>query len=218
MSEKKDRITLVCTSLGKNPDLLQIMLDTAIGFDEMYIHTDGDGGTVYKNGYVHSIWNDGYHRTIPEAYNLMIKEIKTEWVCCFCDDDYFYTEGLSKMIEEVHEGIVAGVAHYKFNVSGYMPKEDIRGMYYKIFGKSEYNLCEKSRITPKLLQNHNRLPAGSFFRKRAWEMAGGFQGDKCHDWDLWKRMAQIGIEFKYFDHLVYNMVRRENSAWCKQNS
>ena len=195
MSEQQDKITLVCTTLGKNPELLQRMLDSAGGhFDDVIVH-DGNG------------------TTISEAYNFCIKNVKTQWVCCMPDDDYFYPEGLSKMIAEVKEGIVAGVAHFKFHVSGYTPPEDVRCW----FGKTEYDLCEKKRITPKLLEKHGRLPAASFFRKAAWELAGGFTGTKEHDRNLWLNMAKAGVEFKYFDTLVYNFVRRDNSAWVKQN-
>lgn len=217
MSEKKDRITLVCTSLNPDKTLLNKMLDSAWQFDEIVLNVDQQP-FEYRNDFgcsnkqIHRVFNKD-HWSLPDAYNYMIENVKTEWVCCFCDDDYFYPEGLSKMIEEVREGIVAGVAHFKFHISGHVPPQDKRCW----FGRKEYDLCEKQKITPRLLEKHNRLPAGSFFRKRAWEMVGGFQGDKCHDWDLWKRMAQKGIEFKYFDHLVYNHVRRENSAWCRQN-
>jgi len=209
-----DKITLVCTTLGKNPELLERMLDSAKGFDKTIVHTDQKGLDYWKNGYVTG-FNDMPlpKMSIPEAYNYLIRMVDTQWVCCMCDDDYFYPEGLAKMIKEVHEGIVAGVAHFKFHVSGYVPPEDVRCW----LGKTEYDLCEKKRITPELLRKHGRLPAASFFRKSAWEMAGGFQGEFEHDRNLWLRMAEKGVEFKYFDHLVYNFVRRDNSAWRKQH-
>lgn len=194
---ERDRITLVCTTLGNRPELLQRMLDSAIGFDVIVVHDN----------------SKTEHLSIPDAYNQLIEKVNTQWVCCMCDDDYFYPEGLSKMIAEVHEGIVAGVAHFKYHISGYCPKEDKRAW---ILGK-EYDLCERSPITPKLLRKHGRMPAASFFRKSAWELAGGFKGSFEHDRDLWIRMAEAGVHFKYFDHLVYNFVRRDKSAWIRQN-
>ncbi len=209
MLEEQDRITLVCTSHNPDYKLLDKMLASAVGFDEVIVHING---TLIKHNDLIYKFKD--ELSIPDAYNYLIKNyVKTQWVCCFCDDDYFYTDGLKKMIKEVHEGIVASVAHFKFHVSGYCPPQDLRAWW---FGK-EYDLSEKRQITPKLLSKHGRLPAGSFFRKRAWEMVSGFQGDKCHDWDLWQRMSAKGIEFKYFDYLVYNFVRRNNSAWIRQN-
>lgn len=218
--EQRDRITLVCTSSGRNPDLLQKMLDSAIGFDEIILHIDklkfeDRNNFGHKAKQIGRIFSDN-HLTIPEAYNFMIENVKTQWVCCMCDDDYFYQEGLSKMIAEVHNGIIAGVAHFKFHISGYIPPQDIRGRFLSLIGKKEYDLCEKQFITPELFLKHGRIPAASFFRKRAWELAGGFQGEFEHDRNLWLRMAQVGIEFKYFDHLVYNFVRRKNSAWANQ--
>ena len=218
--EEKDRITLVCTSTGENMSLLQKMLDSRYGksgdlFDENIIHLNGK--VIRINGehtQLPKLFN------IPDAYNFIIGNfVKTQWVCCMPDDDHFYSQGLSKMIDEVHNGITAGVAHFRFTVSGHIPKQDIRGRSIKLLtGKSEYELCEKRKITPALLKKHGRLPAVSFFRKRAWEMVGGFSGEFEHDRILWTKMAKKGIEFKFFDYLVYNYVRRDNSAWIKQNS
>ena len=200
--EEHDKITLVCTSLGKHPELLKRMLDSAKGFDDVLLYK------IPPEKYL----------SIPNAYNFLIDKVKTQWVCCMPDDDYFYPDGLSKMIDAVHNNIYAGVAHFKFHISGYMPSEDTRGQVYKfVTGKTEYDLCEKKTVTYELLRKHNRLPAASFFRKIVWEKIGGFQGDKYHDWNFWKRAAQWGAEFKYFDYLVYNFVRREGSAWEKQN-
>lgn len=213
-----EKITLVCTSLNPDKNLLNKMLaSSGIYFDETVLHIDQmEIPQIYEFGHPHkqiSRFCNAKHLEVGEAYNLMINGVQTEWVCCFCDDDYFYENGLREMITEVHVGIEADVAHFKFRVSGHIPPEDVRCL----FGKKEYDLCEKKPITPKLLSKHNRLPAGSFFRKSALEKVGGFQGNKCHDWDLWKRMAQAGCKFKYFDHLVYNYVRRDNSAWVKQH-
>lgn len=216
MSEK---ITLVVTSLNPDRKLLNRMLDSVNGFDEQLLHIDNNSmerlPIIERNGKPLRLLRHSRALGIGEAYNWIIEEqVKTEWICCFCDDDYFYPGELIKMINEVHKGIDVDVAHFKFHISGHVPPEDLRCL----FGKKEYDLCEKKTITPKFLERHNRMPAGSFFRKSAWEKVGGFQGDKYHDWDLWKRMANAGCRFKYFDHLVYNHVRRENSAWCRQNA
>ena len=216
-----EKITLVCTSLNPDKVLLNKMLDSAYQFDEIVLNIDqqkfedrNDFGCRSKQ--IARVFNQD-HWSIPDAYNWMIKEVKTEWICCFCDDDYFYPEGLSKMIEEVHKGIDADIAHFKFHVSGFMPKQDRRGYIHKLItGKTEYDLCERKPITPYLLQKHGRLPAGSFFRKTAWEKVNGFQGTFEHDRNLWLRMARANLKFKFFDILVYNFVRREKSAWCTQ--
>lgn len=194
---KMEKITLVCTSLNSNKRLLNKMIDSAKQFDCMLLHQ-----TPPQR-----------YMSIKDAYNMLISNAQTEWICAFPDDDYFYHDGLRQMIAEVHKGIDADVAHFKLTVSGYRPPQDLRAW---LLG-SEYELCERKPITAKLLEKHNRLPAGSFFRKSAWSKVGGFQGDKCHDHNLWLRMAQAGCKFKFYDHLVYNYVRRDNSAWIKQN-
>ena len=213
----REKITLVCTSHNPDINLLQKMLDSAKGFDDYVVHINEKGMSFPIHAQQRILTEN---LTIPQAYNFCIKEyVETEWICCFCDDDYFYPEGLSKMIAEVFNGIDADVAHFKFHVSGYMPRQDYRGRIFKaITGKSEYDLCEKQPITPELLTRHNRLPHGSFFRKSAWEKIGGYQGSFEHDRNLWLRMSQAGCKFKYYDYLVYNFCRRENSAWIKQDA
>ena len=216
-----EKITLVCTSNGENPNLLLKMLDSAKGFDEMFVHHNGITikHAIKKINEFDQLWDVSFmdyrnHLSIPDAYNMIIDKVKTEWVCCFCDDDYFYPEGLTKMIAEIHKGCSAGIAHYKYRISGYRPPQDLRSW---ILGKT-YNLCEKQYITEDLLRKHNRLPAGSFFRKDVWKAIGGFQGNKFHDHDFWLRAVKAGFTFKYHDHLVYEHVRRPNSAWVKQNA
>lgn len=211
-----EKITLVCSSLNPDIELLQRMLRPTTMFDKVIIHLDSCehfGGIYFTAPSSLSVVPTIEHFDIGEAYNLLIERVETEWICCFCDDDFFYPEALKAMIDEIHKGIDADVAHFNFRVSGYCPPQDKRAW---IFGK-EYILCEKQPITAQLLGKHNRLPAGSFFRKSAWEKAGKFQGNKCHDWYLWLRMAKSNLKFKYFNHLVYNYQRRENSAWISQN-
>lgn len=219
MSDQVDTITLVCTSLNPDMALLEKMLGSAYGFDETFLHIDGHGiRHINSSGEMGDNIPISKHLSIPDAYNIIIKNlVRTNWVCCFCDDDFFYPEGLAKMIQEVRDGIVAGVAHFNFKISGHMPLQDYRGRIMNVFNKEKsYILGEKHPITPQLLKRHGRLPAGSFFRKAAWEMAGGFTGEFEHDRILWTKMAEVGVEFKYFNHLVYEFVRRENSAWHRQ--
>lgn len=213
-----EKITLVCTSLNPNEKLLSKMLESAEGFDEIILHIDPLTSNHWqiqpiKSGSPLRRYYSSTPLKIADAYNNLISQAEDGWICCFCDDDYFYPEGLSKMIEEIRKGCYAGIAHYKYRISGYRPPQDLRSW---ILGNT-YELCEKQYITEDLLKKHNRLPAGSFFRKDVWKAIGGFKGNKFHDHDFWLRAAQFGFTFKYYDILVYNHVRRQNSAWVKQN-
>ena len=199
-------------------NLFQKMLDSTYSkegqlFDDMIIHWNEKLIRISRGNDQEIIaHHDSY--SIPDAYNNLIEKfVKTEWICCFCDDDYFYPEGLAKMIAEIHKGCYAGIAHYKYRISGYRPPQDLRSW---LLG-STYDLCEKQYITEELLKKHNRLPAGSFFRKDVWKAIGGFQGTKCHDHNFWLRAAEFGFTFKYYDHLVYCHERRKGSAWERQH-
>lgn len=214
-----DKITLVCTSLNKDPELLKRMFDSANGFDFYVIHIDGNGISIH-NKYKKKI--DEYYfparMNVQGSYNFLIKEfVKTEWVCCMPDDDYFLPIGLNEMLTQIHLGVKEDVAHYKIMVNGYLPKQDIRGRVLKLFGQHEYVLCERTNITPKLLKKHGRMPAGTFFRKTAWERGNYFQNIKENDRALWTAMAEAGCTFKFFDYLVYNYVRRPGSLWLRED-
>lgn len=213
-----EKVTLICTSLNPDPILLNRMLCSAKSFDSIIVHEDKacrETIELPQNEEFKDLrlLRPSKSMNIPDAYNWLIRDyVKTEWVCAFCDDDFFYPES-EKLIKYIHSGCSADVLHFKFRITGYHPWQDVRSW---VFGK-EYNLWENKPITPQLLVKHNRLPAGSFFRKSAWEKAGGFQGNKCHDWNLWLKMSQVNCEFEYFDCLVYEFQRRNNSAWIRQH-
>jgi hypothetical protein len=71
-------------------------------------------------------------------------------------------------------------------------------------------------ITEKQMLRDSYTPAGSFFRKSAWDKVGGMTGHIAHDWILWLKMIRSGFRFKYFEYIVYTYERRENSAWFRQ--
>lgn len=212
-----EKVTLVCTSLDRDSHLTCKMLKSAKGFDETIYHINGKGCSRINNERtIETYFYDKFN--VPDAYNYLIGNfVTTEWICCFPDDDFFYPYGLENILHEVHQGIDADVAHFRFKVSGYLPKQDYRGRIFKaITGRAEYELCERKPITPELLKKHCRLPAGTFFRKSAWKKVGGFSGDFEHDRLLWIKMAEAGCTFKFFNHLVYEFYRREGSAWFRQ--
>lgn len=230
-----EKVTLVITSLNPNCFKLQRLLRSAKGFDNIILHIDADTkkSILEKCVNMQETINIGYyccirHLRIEEAYNAMIKQVNTEWVCCMCDDDYF-EEGLAQMLSSIRSGVDCDVCTFQTYVTGFSPWRDKGSVLVEainrispLFAKKGIELKArrfygyKKELTPEGIAYQSNIPAGAFFRKEAWEKVGGFSGSIAHDWILWLKMARAGVRFKYFPHIVYTYERRENSAWFRQ--
>ena len=199
-----NKITLIVTSWNPNEALLNKMLQSAKGFDEVVLHIDSET-EKYPHVDVLAMHDPlrletyDQHLGVGDAYNLLINRTSTEWVCCMCDDDYFDAEGLAKAIALLDT-----------------TSEDVIHFPVHVFGDCAPHVWGANHVTKESLERNNRIPAASFFRKTAWEKAGGFKGDIYHDWVLWLRMLKAGCTFKYLDSCVYHFQLRQNSAAIRQ--
>jgi hypothetical protein len=227
-------ITLCVTSLNPDENKLNKMLASAVGFEEILLHIDAGTKNYpdidFKNaGSRIRMIDHPEHLEIGPAYDMLVKEVKTEWVCVFFDDDYFDVEGLRQMIQQVNNNPDCDIAHFQCTVGGYMPLVDRRGLVFRFFQnivapylKKKYLVLDIKyllgcqSVSVESLEKDNGLPAGSFFKKYVWEKVGGFKGRITHDWIFWLRSARMGFRFKYFDYVVYHYIRRQDSAWFKQ--
>jgi hypothetical protein len=210
------------------------MLASAKGFAEILLHIDTDTKelpiiNLKEVGSPLRIVQAKRHLEIGPAYDMLCKEVNTEWICAFCDDDYF-EDGLKNAITFVNNEPKAEIVHFKAAMTGFMPFKDKRALVYKfiknviapflakkhLYLDIKYLFGYTQNITVKLLEKDNVLPAGSFFKKKVWEKVGGFKGRITHDWIFWLRAARMNFRFKYIDEVVYTFERRENSAWFKK--
>lgn len=192
-----------------NPDEFKLnrALQSATGFDEIALHIDP--GTI-KIPHIDltkitppvNIISSESSLKVNQAYDLIISEIQTDWICCFCDDDFFDAKALNTLIQSIRntDFLGADVVHFKVNVSGETP--------YHTWGAGDIDLPS--------MEKANMIPAGSFFRKSVWEKNGGFRGELYHDWIFWLRAIKNGCKFRFFDTCVYWFMMRQGSAAFRQ--
>jgi glycosyltransferase involved in cell wall biosynthesis len=200
-----NKITLICTSWNPKEELLNKMLRSARGFDEIVLHIDAET-KIYPEIASDTmvpirLETHSDHLDIGKAYNMLIERTPTEWVCCMCDDDYFDKAELEKAIELVN-----------------MCDESVDVIHFPVhvWGDVSYHRWGSSQVIMEEMKAGNKIPAGAFFRKSAWEKAGGFDGEVYHDWILWLKMMKAGCSFKYFDGCVYWFQVRPNTAASRQ--
>ena len=141
------------------------MLDSAKPFEQQRIHIDRNGIS-------------GPSYTAAEGFNKVISEVKTEWVCCGCDDDFFHTDNLTELLTWFHNTEV---------------KEDI--IYFPIFcGNERDGWKEQFLLTPTYegLRKQNMLPFSCFYRKGLWEKIGGYDNIQFCDWGFWMKALKVG--------------------------
>ena len=201
-----NKVTLICTTWNPKPELLNKMLQSARGFDEIVLHVDIETKEyphvdVLKLNCPLRIEDHNEHLDVGQAYNMLIERTKTEWVCCMCDDDYFDKGELAAALEIVkNAGSEVDVMHFPVHV----------------FGDVAYHRWGTPEVLMEAMKKSNQIPAGAFFRKSAWEKSGGFAGEVYHDWILWLKMLKAGCNFKYFDGCVYWFQVRPGSAASRQ--
>lgn len=189
-----------------NPDVFKLnrALQSAKGFDQIFLNIDPATKVFPKieAGQLQIEPPPDFIDTpntmlAGQAYDFIIKQIESEWICCFCDDDFFDEKELSRLLTAIRAGDFADadVINFRVHVSGIKP--------YHQWGVPE----------PKLdaMQTSNHIPAGCFFRKSVWEKTGGFKGTLLFDWIFWLRALKAGCRFKYFDGPVYWFMMRKGS-------
>lgn len=129
---------------------------------------------------------DGKHRAIHEGINHIVKIASGDWICCFCDDDYFLYPAIENFVNKIKGGeyAEADVVHFKVMTDG-----------------GEWGATHDFSLE-EIIDN-NRIPFGSFFKKSAFESIGGFKIEPLNDWNFWIRMKRAGKRFMSFNECVY---------------
>jgi glycosyltransferase involved in cell wall biosynthesis len=74
---------------------------------------------------------------------------------------------------------------------------------YLLFGEQRGRYRAPQRWLPWTLTYVNPYPISSLFRRQALERAGGWEGS-YEDWNLWLRLAGLGVEGISVDRVVYH--------------
>lgn len=191
------KISLVINSKNPNPGWLAQCLLSAQGFDEKIVYFDGeekhsDDDKTFSIG-------DGRSRSIPEGFNFAVGKSTGDWICAFCDDDYFISENLQELIQQIKGGTFkyADVVHFPVNAEG--------GSW-------------GSGVVNDDILIANQIPFGSFYRREVFEKIRGYHTSLkvYHDWNFWLRAYKAGFKFMFFPSPVYYFRTGHHSAACRQ--
>lgn len=180
-------------------------LKTAVGFDEIVLYiqaTNAETIEIIKSWNIDNltILHDGGIRSIKDGFNYAISKAKSDWVCSFCDDDWFIEEKLSRLLGEIRSG-------------RYINKDII---HFKVQTENGFT-WGADNFTIEGLRETNQIPHGSFIRKEFFDKIGGYKTDCGSDWNLWIRAMEAGARFENFEDSVYIFrTFSERSAYEKQ--
>lgn len=183
---------------------LKQCLESTKGFDEVFLYVQGISTEDLKEILSWDIPNitidpGAEEIGIVEGFNRAVGELKSDWVCSFCDDDYFIQNNLNTILEKIRGGAFgnADVIHFPVQVDG-------GGGW------------GERQVTYEGLKNGNMLPHGSFIRREIFGKVGGYKSEIATDWEFWLRVAKEGHRFEFFESPVYFFRVRDGSAYKKQ--
>lgn len=194
-------ISLVINSKDPVQEWLDKAIESGHVFDEIIIYIDGETDFPCFSRHV-KVVSDGQSRDIKDGFNFAVSHASGIWICSFCDDDYFLQGNLMELISEIKAGRFnhADIIHFPvITESG-------------IWGAS-------SDFSLEMIMDNNVCPHGSFIRKIAFDLLGGYKINPGADWNLWLRAKKAGCVFKGYDKPIYNFrMGHPRSAWRKQIS
>lgn len=195
------KICLAINSNGQRSHMLGELLDSSSPFDEIWLYVNGVMSSSFHVSKLQHC-GDRLDRNIVDGFNYVIKNAielgKADWICSFCDDDVFHVEHLKELIGKIKSGEYddADIVHFPVYSTG------------GTWGALEVRL--------KDLEEENRIPHGSFFRREVFEKLGGYKIEEGADWNFWLRAMREGFRFKCFENPVYYFRQHSGSAFNEQ--
>lgn len=127
------------------------------------------------------------NRGVAEARNTGMKQAHGKYIICLDSDDMLEPTYLEKCLV-VLEG---------------SPDIALVTAHQQMFGVTQ-ELYKKNAYSPSALYNDNMVLTAAVFRRRAWEVAGGFlSGIGYEDWELWIRLAEHGFWGKLIPEALF---------------
>jgi len=186
-------ISLCCTSTGSNINILNKMLESAQGFDEVILHINGNkqSNESYKFPNNVKFLDTPELLTAAEGFNFVISNASNLWVCPACDDDFFHSDKLSQLMSWFKTADLNGI--------------DI--IYFPIFcGNERDGYTEQALLTPTYdgLRKQNMLPFSCFYRKSLWDKIGGYNINlPFSDWHFWLKALKSGVTLYRWNNPIY---------------
>lgn len=197
------KISLAINSRNPVPEFMEELFRSIRGFDEVVLYIDelAKGTPAFRIPPATILIGDENARDIKDGFNRAIEETTGEWICSFCDDDFFIPEALEELLAAIRE-------------PGFSDGADI--IHFPVLtGSGSWG--HASPFTESEIRECNLIPHGSFFRREVWEKLGGYKTNEGTDWNFWIRAKVAGFRFKQWSTPIY-FFRMETArgAWAKQ--
>jgi glycosyltransferase involved in cell wall biosynthesis len=200
-----ETIGLAINSFNPNQEWLKQAIQSGLQFDEIHLFVDRETKEDFRFVPEHEAFfrlHNKKHLKSNDGFDFVARHAKTDWVCAFCDDDYFHEQNLGYLLNKIRIGEFA----------------DADIIHFKVFVNSESETWGAEGVTEEMLLTNNCIPHASFFRKRVWQEIGGYKVEPCADWSFWLRAMRRGFKFKYFDKPVYFFRMGHDSEFGRQVS
>jgi len=196
------KISCAINTRKPNIDWLKQCLHSTKPFDEVICYVDGEPANEIEGFEKVEILGDGIERDIKDGFNTAIANTEGEWICSFCDDDYFIVSELMNLIEEIK-----AEKYYEADI-----------IHFPVLTTAGRWGSTKAGLGVSDFEEVNCIPHGSFFRRKVWEKLGGYKVNACADWNFWLRAAKEGFKFKPYEKPVYFFRQQtgERSAYYQQ--
>jgi hypothetical protein len=190
-----------------NPDAFYIRdcLMTGSEFDHIYLYAQNVGHEA--NDIIEDIRDLGrnltYQRShinigVVDGFNHAIQSVATDWICPFCDDDFFITPHLRTVLGMLRHGVLDcyDVVHYQV--------------------QTDAMTNWGSPMDFERLKQENHIPHGSMVKSPVMHAIGGYKSEVSSDWELWLRLAKAGYRFHYIDLPVYHFRSNPNGQMARE--
>lgn len=197
------KVSVVINSKDPNIEWLKQCLDSAHPFDEIVLYVDGmeTSAALKEDRPDLKFIGDGKSRSIVDGFNFAIDRSCGDWICPFCDDDYFYRDNLLMLLD-----LVRANAYNDFDI-----------IHFPVMVNGGYRWGAEGEFSLQDIEAGNMIPHGSFIKRKAFDALHGYKIDEGADWNLWIRAKRAGFKFVAFRNPVYYFRHgHERSAFIKQ--
>ncbi|WP_372757300.1 glycosyltransferase family 2 protein [Mariniflexile sp.] len=138
---------------------------------------------------------------LPSARNAGIKISKGEFILVFDSDDILHENYLSKVLPVLKSDKSLGIV----------------SCYREFFEGKKSNIIYRYKAegtTYHALMFENILMPSSLFRKKCWELVGGYDENMTNgfeDWEFWVAITKQGWNFKFVEEFLFYYRRTKHS-------
>lgn len=201
-------ISLCCTTKNTNRELLQQMIHSAVGFDEIVLHFN-ETMIDFNNPKIKYFDNTSSF-TAAEGYNFCVQNAKSEWICCMGNDDHFDIPNLERLLLWFKNAKLDDIDIIQFPM--WVGNENV----------NDWNVWGLELASYDELRKRNMITFASFYRKSLWKKIGGYDNLPFNDWKYWLKALKNNAKIYYWPYPIYYQrqgieLRLSDKEYKKQN-